>query len=80
MGLNHLGKNNDQIVRLAQEPAEILIVQHCHEIKPAVRSTLRAFAVRPFGSRRYCLIDGKDSLRFLLAYDLYENALKWSKE
>ncbi len=80
MGLNHLGKNNDQIVRLAQEPMEVLIVQHCHEIKPAVRATLRAFAVRPFGSRRYCLIDGSDSLRFLIAYGLYENALKWSKE
>ncbi len=79
MGLNHLGKNNDQIVRLAQEPAEVLIVQHCHEIKPAVRSTLRAFSVRPFGSRRYCLIDGKDSLRLLIAYDLYDTALKWHK-
>ncbi len=79
MGLNHLGKNNDQIVRLAQEPSEVLIVQHCHEIKPTVRSTLRAFAVRPFGSRRYCLIDGQDSLRFLHAYDLYETALEWSK-
>jgi hypothetical protein len=80
MGLNHLGKNNDQIVRLAQEPAEVPIVQHCHEIKPAVRSTLRAFSVKPFGSRRYCLIDGKDSLRFLIAYNLFENALTWSKE
>ena len=26
MGLNHLGKNNDQIYRLAQEPAELLVV------------------------------------------------------
>ena len=27
MGLNHLGTNNDQIVRLAREPADVLIVQ-----------------------------------------------------
>ncbi|MBW2664198.1 MAG: hypothetical protein JRD93_20040 [Deltaproteobacteria bacterium] len=79
MGLNHLGKNNDQIVRLAQEPADVLVVQHCHEIMPPVRSTLRAFAVQPYGARRYCLIDGKDSLWLLQAYGLYEKALKWSK-
>jgi hypothetical protein len=32
MRLNMLGKNNDQIVRLAQEPADVLFVQHCHEV------------------------------------------------
>lgn len=74
MALNHLGKNNDQIYRLAQEPAELLIVQHCHNIQPAVRATLRAFAVQPGSPRRYCLIDGRDSLRLLLAYDLLERA------
>ena len=30
MTLNHLGENNDQIVRLAREPARLLVVQHCH--------------------------------------------------
>jgi hypothetical protein len=78
MILNHLGKNNDQIVRLAQEPAGILFVQHCHEILPPVRSTLRAFAVQPSFPRRYCLIDGKDSLWLLNAYGLYDKALSWS--
>lgn len=37
MGLNHLGKNNDQIYRLAQTPAGLLMVQHCHEIQEPVR-------------------------------------------
>jgi hypothetical protein len=69
MGLNHLGKNNDQIYRLAQTPAGLLVVQHCHEIQEPVRATLRAFAVQPGAVRRYCLIDGKDSLRLLIAYD-----------
>jgi len=78
MGLNHLGKNNDQIYRLAQEPANILFVQHCHEIAPPVRATLRAFAVQPSCLKRYCLIDGRDSLRLLKAYNLYERALKLS--
>lgn len=76
MGLNHLGKNNDQILRLAREPAEVLFVQHCHAILPTVRETLRTFAVRPYGARRYCLIDGRDSLRILKAYDLYDDAVK----
>jgi hypothetical protein len=78
MGLNHLGKNNDQIVRLSHEPADMLIVQHCHEILAPVRATLRAFAVQPSRPRRYCLIDGRDSLRLLHAYDLYERAIELS--
>ena len=80
MDLNHLGKNNDQILRLAREPADVLIVQHSHDILPAVRETLRTFAVRPHLAKRYCLIDGRDSLRILQAYDLVETALKMSQK
>jgi hypothetical protein len=35
MTLDHLGKRNDQIYRLAQEPAQTLFVQHCHDITGA---------------------------------------------
>lgn len=80
MGLNHLGKNNDQIVRLAREPAQVLIVQHSHDILPQVRDTLRAFSVQPSRPRRYCLIDGRDSLRLLYAYDLFDWAVNLSKK
>ena len=75
MGLNHLGKNNDQIVRLSREPADILIVQHSHDILPPVRETLRALAVQPSRPLRYCLMDGRDSLRLLQAYNLYDWAV-----
>lgn len=78
MSLNTLGKNNDQIVRLAQEPAQVLFVQHCHEILPAVRATLRAFAVQIGHSRHYALLDGRESLRILQAYDKVERALELS--
>ncbi len=78
MTLNNLGKNNDQIVRLANEPADVLIVQHSHDITQPVRATLRAFAVQPSRPRRYCLIDGRDSLRLLRAYDKVERALELS--
>jgi hypothetical protein len=74
MTLNSLGKNNDQIFRLSSEPAELLVVQHCHDITPPVRATLRAFAVQPSRPRRYCLIDGRDSLRLLRAYGKVEHA------
>jgi hypothetical protein len=78
MTLNHLGKNNDQIFRLSQQPADVFFVQHCHEIEAAVRATLRAFAVQPGRPRRYCLIDGRDSLWLLQSYGLYEDAIKLS--
>lgn len=80
MGLNHLGKNNDQIVRLSQEPANLLIVQHCHDVLPPVRATLRAFTVQAGGGRRYCIIDGRDSLRLLRAYGKLERALSLTAE
>jgi hypothetical protein len=78
MTLNNLGKNNDQIVRLATSPADVLVVQHCHDITPAVRDTLRAFAVQPSRPRRYCLLDGRDSLRVLIAYNKLDRALELS--
>jgi hypothetical protein len=80
MQITHLGKNGDQIVRLAHEPADLLVVQHCHDIGSAVRQTLRAFAVQPTGARRYCLIDGRDSFRLLTAYGLVDKALALSRE
>jgi len=79
MSLSHLGKNNDQIVRLAKEPAQVLCVQHCHDVTPPVRETLRAFAVQPGNARRFCIIDGRDSLRLLKAYDLYDKAIELSR-
>ena len=80
MTVKHLGKNGDQISRLAKEPAEVLIVQHCHTIPTAIVDMLKAFATQPSNPRRYCIIDGRDSLRLLEAYDLKEWALSESKK
>jgi hypothetical protein len=68
MTLKMLGKNGDQIYRLAKTPANLLILQHCHQIEPAVRETLQRFAVTPQNPRRYCLIDGKETYCILKAY------------
>ncbi|MGB3508639.1 MAG: hypothetical protein WBA93_05245 [Microcoleaceae cyanobacterium] len=80
MTLKHLGKNGDQIVRLAQEPADVLIVQHCHNITSSVIKTLEVFATQPSNPRYYCLLNGRESLRLLEAYDLKKWALDESKK
>jgi hypothetical protein len=69
MTISDLGKNGDQIDRLFQEPADLLVVQHCHEITPAVRRMMEAYAIqRSFqrGVTRFCLLDGPDTYRLLL--------------
>ena len=68
MTVSHLGKNGDQIYRLSQEPANLLVVQHSHEVTEAVRAHLRAFASQPWSQRRFMVIDGSDTYRILKAY------------
>jgi hypothetical protein len=68
MKLADLGKNGDQIDRLYTEPAQLLVLQHCHEVTSSVRNTMRAFANQIGNPRAYCIIDGKDTLRILRAY------------
>lgn len=63
-----LGKNGDQIGRLFDEPADLLILQHCHEVTTAVRKQMRAYAQQMGNPRRFCIIDGYETLRILKAY------------
>jgi hypothetical protein len=63
-----LGKNGDQISRLFSEPADFVILQHCHQITSPVRDHMRAFATRIGRLRPFSLIDGADTLRVLKAY------------
>ena len=68
MTLAGLGKNGDQIDRLFTEPADLFVVQHCHEITTPVRGTMRAYAQQVGRPRLFCLIDGYDTIRVLSAY------------
>lgn len=63
-----LGKNGDQISRLFAEPADFLVLQHCHQITSAVRDHMRAFATRTGQLRPFCLLDGADTIRIFKAY------------
>jgi hypothetical protein len=80
MTAKHLGKNGDQIYRLSQEPADVLIVQHCHDITSAVVGTLKALATQPSNPRYYCLVNGRESLRLLEAFWLKQWALDETKK
>ena len=78
MTLDMCGKRADQIHRLTDSVADILIVQHCHLIGETVRRTLRNETVLPGGDgrRKYCLIDGQATYRILKAYDLLSSMKK----
>ena len=65
MTIADLGKNGDQIDRLANTAADVLIVQHCHSVRAPVVNMLRTYAVQPGRARRYMVIDGYDTIRIL---------------
>ncbi|HEX9539391.1 MAG TPA: hypothetical protein VGA04_14590 [Streptosporangiaceae bacterium] len=70
MTVRALGKPGDQIVRLFSEPAELLVLQHCHEITPSVVSMMEAYAHDLRNPRKYLIIDGADTSRILKSQGL----------
>jgi hypothetical protein len=70
----HLGRNGDQIVRLFDEPADLLILQHCNKIETTVRKIMRAFSVDPDRPRRFCVIDGAQTYQILKAYGFLDSS------
>lgn len=70
MTMADLGKNGDQIDRLLTEPAELLVLQHCHRVSAPVRNMMKAYSNQIGNQRAYCVIDGGDTLRILRAYRL----------
>lgn len=70
MDVKALGKNGDQIDRLFTEPAELLILQHCHQIKPSVVGMMDAYAHDARRPRSYMIIDGADTGRILRSLGL----------
>jgi len=70
MTVRALGKPGDQVGRLFSEPAELLVLQHCHEIKPSVINMMDAYAHDFRNPRKYMIIDGSDTARILKAQGL----------
>lgn len=70
MDVKALGKSGDQIDRLFTEPAELLVLQHCHQIKPSVVGMMDAYANDARHPRFYMIIDGADTGRILRSLGL----------
>ena len=80
MTIGMLGKNGDQLERLSRTAAEVLVVQHCHEIRPEVVSMLRSFASDFRHIRRYMVLDGFDTHAILSAYGYLPTSRPASRE
>lgn len=66
MTMTDCGKNGDQIVRLFNTQADLLVLQHCHKITSAVRTHVRNAAIaRMSTSCRYMFLDGYSTLNIL---------------
>lgn len=65
MVIAHLGKNGDQISRLAHTAADVMVVQHCHAIRAPVMEMLQFYARGSTPRRLYMAIDGYDTIRIL---------------
>jgi hypothetical protein len=63
-----MGKNGDQLVRAFDEPADVIVIQHCNAIPPSVLKIAEALAANLARPRKYCIIDGSDTYRLLRAY------------
>lgn len=70
MDVRALGKNGDQINRLFSEPAELLVIQHCHQIKTEVVGMMDSYAHDARRLRSYMIIDGADTGRILSSLSL----------
>lgn len=67
MTIGHLGANGDQMTRLARSPAEVLVVQHCHYVRPEVVEYLQGASSNFRQVRRFMVLDGPDTYRLLAA-------------
>jgi hypothetical protein len=72
MTIAMLGKNGDQLQRVAASSAEVLVLQHCHEIRPEVVSMLESLASDMRNPRRYMVIDGYNSYSLMRAAGLVD--------
>jgi hypothetical protein len=63
MDMTHCGKRGDQIVRLFDTGADVMVLQHCHVVNPAVRKTMEAFSLGR--NKRFCIIDGYETVKIL---------------
>lgn len=64
----HMGKRGDQLVRAFEEPVDLIVIQHCNKIASSVVRIAEALAFDFRRPRRYCILDGGDTVQILKAY------------
>ncbi len=64
-----LGRRGDQIDRLFSEPADLLVLQHCHYVRKEVYRMMETYASNFRQPRRYSVIDGPTTWQILKAYN-----------
>jgi hypothetical protein len=70
MRIKDCGANGDQILRLAEAPAAVFVIQHIHKITEPVRRQLRMNieSLRSRGVECYCaFVDGIQTHKLLAA-------------
>lgn len=67
----NMGKRGDQLIRAFDEPADLILVQHCNKIANSVVRMAEALAANLARPRRYCMLDGNDTVRLLKAYGMF---------
>jgi hypothetical protein len=63
-----MGKRGDQLVRVFDEPVDLVVIQNCNKIATNVVRIAESLAMNVCRPRRYCIIDGADTVRILKAY------------
>ncbi|WP_274630123.1 hypothetical protein [Arvimicrobium flavum] len=63
-----MGRRGDQLIRAFNEPADLVVVQHCNKIANTVVKNAEGLAYDLRRPRRYCIIDGSDTALILKAY------------
>jgi hypothetical protein len=76
----NMGKRGDQLIRAFDEPADLIVVQHCNKIENTVVRTTEALAYDPRRPRRFCIIDGAGTAQILSAYGKLNGAKSRAKK
>lgn len=66
--ISNLGRRGDQVQRLFQSPADLFVIQYNGKIEDRTKQHIDATA-RDSNAPMYCIINGTDTLRLLMAYN-----------
>lgn len=68
LGLRPSEQDLDLLYRFTRMDADLYVLQHGHDIGAKLQEALRYFTRQATGQKRFMLVDGRETLRFLRAY------------